>query len=172
MTELRIGDQLIRFDRDATIAAYSQIQDGGADRCSCSGCRNFARLRGEIYPQAFRDLLNTLGIDAMKEAEAVHDGPVKGNLHHYGGWFYFVGEILEKGERLSSTTLSGGFDVVLLPRSESTSDFQYWCSWIFPRPPASFGSKVAALEFATLLPWVLEEPFGPNKNSVDLKRDP
>jgi|SRR5579864_2566128 len=163
MTELRIGDQLIRFDRDATVGAYSQMQNGGADRCSCSGCRNFAQLRDDVYPKEVRDLLNTLGIDAIKEAEAVHDGPVKGNLHHYGGWFYFVGEILEKGELLRNVTLSGGFDVVLLPRSESISDFQYWCSWVFPRPPAIFGSKVAAVEFATLLPWVLEERYDPAK---------
>jgi len=161
MTELRIGDQLIRYDREATDAAYAQVEQGGAGRCSCSGCRNFVLLRDKIYPDAFRELLDKLGIDAMKEAEAVHDGPVKDNLHHYGGWFYFVGEILEKGEHLRNMTSSAGFDVLLLPGSESISDFQYWCSWIFPRPPASFGSKVAALEFATQLPWVLEDPYDP-----------
>jgi hypothetical protein len=124
MTELRIGDQLIRLDREATIAAYSQVGQGGADRCSCSGCRNFALLRDKLYPEAFRELLNLLGIDAMKEAEAVLDGPVKDNLHHYGGWFYFVGEILEKGEHLCTMASSGGFDVVLLPRSESIYYFK------------------------------------------------
>jgi hypothetical protein len=148
MTELRIGDQLIRFNRNATIAAYAQIQNGGADRCTCSGCRNFARLRDDIYPNAFRDLLNTLGIDVKKEGEAVHYGPKEARRHLYGGWFYFVGEVIEAGER---STNAG-------------DDFQYWTGASFPRPRAAFGKTVAALEFMTQLPWVLEEPCDPGTN--------
>jgi hypothetical protein len=142
MTELRIGDQLIRYDREATIAAYSQVGQGGADRCSCSGCRNFALLRDKIYPDAFRELLDKLGIDPKKEGEAVHYGP-KGNLHLYSGWFYFVGDVVEGGE--GSSNASDGF--------------QYWTGTAFPRPPAVFGKTVAALEFMTQLPWVLDEPY-------------
>ena len=149
MTELRIGDQLIRFDRDATIAAYAQMQCGGADRCSCSGCRNFARLRHDVYPEAFRDLLNTLGVDPKKEGEAVHYGPKETGRHLYGGWFYFVGEVVEAGERSSN----------------ASDDFQYWTGTSFPRPPVAFGKTVAAVEFMTELPWVLEEPYGPAKDS-------
>jgi hypothetical protein len=144
MTELRIGDQLIRYDREATIAAYSQVEQGGAGRCSCSGCRNFARLRDKIYPDAFRELLDKLGISPKKEGEAVHYGP-KGDLHLYGGWFYFVGEVIEAGEG----------------SSKAGDDFQYWTGTSFPRPPAAFGKTVAALEFMTQLPWVLEEPYDP-----------
>jgi hypothetical protein len=144
MTELRIGDQLIRFDREATIAAYSQVEQGGADRCSCSGCRNFALLRDKIYPDAFLELLDKLGIDPTKEGEAVHYGP-KADLHLYGGWFYFVGQVVEAGEG----------------SSKAGDDFQYWTGTSFPRPPAAFGKTVAALEFMTQLPWVLEEPYEP-----------
>jgi len=144
MTELRIGDQLIRFDREATIAAYSQVPHGDADRCSCSGCRNFALLRGKIYPDAFRELLDKLGIDPKKEGEAVHYGP-KGNGHLYGGWFYFVGEVMEAGEA----------------SSKAGDGFQYWTGTSFPRPQAAFGKTVAALEFMAQLPWVLEEPYDP-----------
>lgn len=143
MTELRMGDQLIRFDNDATTAAYAQILNGGADRCSCSGCRNFAKLRAETYPEAFRDLLNTLGIDPTKEGEAVHYGPKETGRHLYGGWFYFVGEVIEAGES----------------SSRAGDDFRYWTGTSFPRPPAAFGKTVAALEFMTQVPWVLEEPF-------------
>jgi hypothetical protein len=144
MIELRIGDQLIRFDREATVAAYSQVEQGGADRCSCSGCRNFALLRDKIYPDTFRELLDKLGIDPKKEGEAVHYGP-KGDGHLYGGWFYFVGEVIEPGER---STIAG-------------DDFQYWTGTSFPRPPAVFGKTVAALEFMAQLPWILEEPYDP-----------
>jgi hypothetical protein len=107
MTELRIGDQLIRFDRDATVLAYSQIPQGDADRCDCSGCRNFALQREKIYPDAFRALLNVLGIDHHKEGEAIHYGP-KGALHFYGGWFHFVGVLLNlvSGWSISAMTFS------------------------------------------------------------------
>ena len=139
MIEFRIGDQLIRFDREATVIAYSEMPQGGADRCTCTGCRNFVLIRDKAYPDVFRDLSDKLGIDPSKEGEAVHYGP-KGDLHFYGGWFYFVGEVLVLGERL---TVAEG-------------DFQYWFSNSFPQPPESFRGQVAALEFATDLPWVLE----------------
>ncbi len=142
MTELRIGDQLIRFNRDATVAAYSQVSQGWADRCTCQGCHNFARQRNTIYPASFFDLLNTLGIDQAKEGEAVHYGP-KGDLQFYDGWFYFVGKVVEAGER--NCTIG--------------SDFEYFVGTAFPQPPAVFGKIVIAIEFTTLLPWVLKEPW-------------
>jgi hypothetical protein len=121
MIEFRIGDQLIRFDREATVIAYSEMRRGDADHCTCTACRNFALLRDKAYPGTFRSLLNQLGIDARKEGEAVHYGP-KGDLHFYGGWFYFVGEVVELGEGL--TVAEGGF--------------QFWFSNSFPQPPESF----------------------------------
>ena len=142
MNQLRIGDQLIRYDRTATVAAYSQMKQAGADLCTCSGCRNFALLRDKVYPDRFRELLKTLGIDARKEAEAVHYGP-KDPSHLYGGWFYFVGEIIEAGQ----------------DRSTAGKGFQYWAGTSFPAPPVSFGKTVAAIEFMTQLPWVLDEPY-------------
>jgi len=143
MNQLRIGDQLIHYDREATVAAYSQIKQGGADLCTCSGCRNFALLRAKAYPDAFRELLNTLGIDAKKEGEAVHYGPREDSSHLYGGWFYFVGNIIEAGE--ASSTAGNGF--------------QYWAGASFPRPPAAFQKTVAAIQFITPLPWLLDEPY-------------
>lgn len=154
MTELRIGDQLIRFDRDATVLAYSQIQQGDADRCSCSGCRNFSLLRKKAYPDVFEGLLETLGIDRNKEGEAVHDGP-KGNLHVYGGWFYFVGELIEAGER----------------NCNAGPDFQYFVGTAFPPPPAIFGKAVVAIEFTTLLPWVLEQAWDPKTDAKIMKAE-
>jgi hypothetical protein len=113
MIEFRIGDQLIRFDREATIIAYSEMRQGGADCCTCAGCRNFVLLRDKAYPDTFRSLLNQLGIDARKEGEAVHYGP-EGDLHLYGGWFYFVGEVakllsLASGSPLRKAAFSTGF---------------------------------------------------------------
>lgn len=69
MKEFRLGDQLIRYDREATANAYSAFPGGGADRCSCAHCRNFAAQRTSIYPPDFRALLDQLGVDPNKEGE-------------------------------------------------------------------------------------------------------
>jgi hypothetical protein len=70
MLELCLGDQVIRYDREATVAAYCAVRSGGADRCSCVYCRNFAAQRANVYPPDFRALLDQLGIDPNKEGEA------------------------------------------------------------------------------------------------------
>ncbi|MBZ5548545.1 MAG: hypothetical protein LAO22_11425 [Acidobacteriia bacterium] len=144
MKELRLGDQVIRYDREATAVAYSVVPSGDADHCACIYCRNFAALRANVYPPPFRALLDQLGIDPSKEAE-VYDaaGPFELKIRPTGGWFYFVGELIETGERLMQT-----------------GDFQYWVQPSFPRPPACFGERVAAIEFAAQIPWVLEEGPG------------
>jgi len=91
--ELRLGDQLVRYDRDATLAAYAQLQHGDAERCGCAGCRNFIAGREQAFPDAFRTFLAELGIDPNKEGEAIHYGPVDGDLDFLRRWFYFVGEL-------------------------------------------------------------------------------
>ena len=141
MEELRLGDQLVRFDREATAAAYGNLQSGDADRCKCAYCRNFAAQRASVYPQAFRTFLDQLGIDPQKEGE-VYDlaGADERRIRPTGGWFYFVGELIEKGERLIQE-----------------GDFQYWFQPSFPRAPAAFGGEVAAIEFSAQVPWVLDE---------------
>src|SRR5439155_12691350 len=75
MTQLHIGDQLVHFDREATIAAYSALSEGWADRCTCLGCRNFARQRESIYPTEFRALLDTLGLIPTRKVRPFTMGP-------------------------------------------------------------------------------------------------
>lgn len=77
MTELHIGEQTIRYDREATAAIYASLKGGWAEDCLCAGCRNLMAQRAVIYPLAFRELLDRLGIDPNKEGEAVADGPLK-----------------------------------------------------------------------------------------------
>jgi len=157
MTELRIGDQLARYDRCATLAAYAQLQQGWAERCNCAGCRNFIAARAQAFPDAFHAFLAELGIDVNKEGEAIHYGPVEGDVHFYGGWFYFVGELIEAGEGLTTIPLPGSQSSV--PRLPGPGEgFQYWFSTSFARPPALFGKTVAAVEFSTLISWMLDEP--------------
>jgi len=138
MTELRVGDQLIRFDRDATISMYWKVAEGDANSCACSGCRNFAQLRSKAYPAGFRDLLATLGIDSSKESEAVYHGP-KGDQHFYDVRFWFVGQLIETGER--SVKIG--------------DEFQYWIGTAVPPGSTELGQNLAAVECTAVIPWML-----------------
>jgi hypothetical protein len=143
MEEFHLGDQLVRHDRKATVAAYQALSTGSADQCGCVYCRNFTAQRANIYPQTFRALLDQLGIDPDKEGE-IYDGigPFEVAVRPTGGWFYFVGELIEPGEKLVQA-----------------GNFQYWVQPAFPRAPACFGESVAAIEFSAQIPWVLEESW-------------
>ena len=99
MAEMQVGDQVIRYDREATAAIYARMTGGWADDCGCVGCRNLMAQRDVIYPVEFRVLLEQLGIDPNKEAEAFANGPLDNGLCHYGGWFFFVGEMVNAGFR-------------------------------------------------------------------------
>jgi hypothetical protein len=137
--EIQSGDQTIRFDRTLTRTAYSTLPGGDAERCGCLYCLNFAAQRSSVYPSEFRSLLQQIGIDFEKEGEVYEVAP-EGNLRIYGGWFYFVGEIAEPGERNASLDI-----------------FEFWFANAkqLPQPAVDFGDKVAAVEFITKLPWVL-----------------
>ncbi len=141
MDRIQSGDQIIRYDQEQTRKAYSAMKDCIAERCGCSYCLNFAAQRTTAYPEDFRLLLIQLGIDSEKEGEVYEWGPPEESLRAYGGWFYFVGELIQEGERMT----------------EATSGFQYFfrvakrlASW-----QADFGNNVLAVEFITKLPWVI-----------------
>jgi hypothetical protein len=101
MTEMILGDQAVRYDPEATVAIYARMRNGWAEDCGCVGCRNLMAQRNEVYPAAFRELLQRLGIEPNQESEAVADGPLENGLYHYGGWFFFVGEMVTAGESIA-----------------------------------------------------------------------
>ena len=144
MQEVRIGDPVALIDSEATATVCALLANGGAERCNCIYCRNFARPRATVFPPHFRELLVQSGVDPNKEAEVFdRRGPFEDLVRPRGGWFYLVGELLQKGEHLVSE-----------------GEFQYWFQPLFPRPPQCFGSTVTAVEFSTKIPWLLEEPPG------------
>src|SRR5258706_13876278 len=98
MTEMRIGDQTIRYDRDATTAVYGSLEHGFTEKCGCIFCKNFAAQRNLGYPASFRALLEQLGIDPKKEGEAFENGPVKDGWHPFCGWVYFLRGKVSPGE--------------------------------------------------------------------------
>jgi hypothetical protein len=144
MTEMRIGDQTIRCDHDATAAMYGSLENGYAEQCGCLFCKNFAAQRNLAYPASFRAVLDRLGIDPSKEGEAFEYGPVAGGCHLYGGWFYFVGEMVTAGEYNCDAPDSHHFD--------------YFFSKSHPNAEAFRGGPVLAIEFTTHVKWVLPEP--------------
>lgn len=105
--EMTVGDQMIRYDRDRTQGAYAGVEKGDADVCGCLYCRNFAAQRTSAFPERFKQLLDQLGIDPLKEGEVYELGPTEHGTVSYGGWFYFCGEVVEAGER---NTTSGNFE--------------------------------------------------------------
>ncbi len=77
LTEMRLGDQAIRYDRKRTQHVYSGLDKGGADECGCIYCQNVAAQRDSASPDSFN---------------------IEGGKFTYGGWFYFIGEMIEAGE--------------------------------------------------------------------------
>src|ERR1035438_3005518 len=139
MEELALNDQVIIHDRDATIAAYLLIEQGWADRCTCSNCKNFGRFRDVAYGPKLKDLLDRLGVDPFKEWEANMCGVEVDGKIPYDGWFPFVGEW---------STNRTGKDAFDFPRQE---EFFFFTS-LFPNATKRFGPKVLAVEFRVHVP--------------------
>jgi len=142
MTEMRIGDQTIRYDREATAAAYGTLEQGGAEACGCPFCKNFAVQRSLVYPASFKSLLERLGIEATKEYELHEYGPVEDGCRLYGGWFYFVGEMVVAGERNSNAP-------------DASHQFEFFFTSVGPNAPAFRGGPRLTLEFTTHVKWAL-----------------
>jgi hypothetical protein len=142
MERLQSGDRIILYDREETSKAYSAMKCGDAKRCGCAYCLNFAAQRKTVYPENFRLLLDQLGIDPEKEGEVYECGP-EGPLSVYGGWFYFVGELIHAGDRMT----------------DAATGFQYWFgdAKSLPRPEVDFGENVLAVEFIMKIPWAISE---------------
>jgi hypothetical protein len=135
-------------DLEATRMAYARADHGGAESCSCNGCRNFIAARSRVFPKAFLEFLATLGIDPSKDGETYHNGRIAPGRHDYGGWFHFVGQL----------NIDGDFGVV-----NFGDGFTSWLSKASaPRLDALEGLPVVQLEFhAEAVPWVLSEPEAP-----------
>jgi hypothetical protein len=131
-------------DEASTREAYSQAKAGSAEACSCNGCRNFVEVRDQFFPPPFVEFLESLGIDPRKDGEVVHYGRQTAGFHIYGGWFHFVGVLLETGD----------FPVVTL-----REDFTTWLQKASAPPLQSLkGFPLVQVEWLSKsVPWVLPE---------------
>jgi hypothetical protein len=141
---MQLGEWEFTCDLPATVAAYELAPAGGADTCSCNGCRNFVLVRDCIYPKGFLDFLASVGVDPHKDGEAYHTGEIAPGFHHYGGWFHFVGS-LEKTGDFPMVEMGPGFKVSLCRRSA-------------PGLATLKDLSLVQIEFqAERVPWVLAE---------------
>ena len=145
MNEMQVGDQTVRYNREATAAIYSSLRNGWAEDCGCVGCRNLAAQRDVIYPPSFRELLDQLGIDPNKEGEAVAGGPLENGLHHYVGWVFFIGEMVIAGEQLS--------------HASNSPYFSYFFTRGGPCPKQFRDGPKLGIEFEAHIKWVLNESW-------------
>ena len=144
-SEFRLLQQVVRFDREATIALYRDtITVPGADKCGCIYCKNFAGQRSKLYPEEFLRLLSELGGDPRKEWEAFDYDfkPENSSNHLNGGWFLFCGELI-KG-------------VHKRPDQGQTA-FAYWFTTSFPTGALPRDARFCAVEFSIQVPWILLE---------------
>jgi hypothetical protein len=97
MREINFARWKVQADPESTRAACAAIANGAPETCGCEPCKNFAAQRSEAYPPQALDLFNSLGIVSNREAEVYHLARLESGNHLYGGWFHFVGAILEGG---------------------------------------------------------------------------
>jgi hypothetical protein len=144
LSELQVGRQKIRYDHEATLALYrNTVTMAGADTCDCLYCQNYAAQRDKVFPKEFCDLLEKLGVNPLREWEAFdYDeiGPSNPKIHSYGGWFLFVGELVE------------GFDEKL-GREPSSSSYLFTTS--FPTGTLPKDTSICAVNFIADVPWIL-----------------
>src|ERR1700680_162451 len=144
MTELQIGDQSIRYDREATAAIYSTLKSGGAEEWGCIACKNFAAQRNDIYPASFKSLLQQLGIDPAKDGYIYDYGPLPNGRDLYGGWFYLIGELITAGDRNVGS-------------HEGPDSFEFFFNRSGPRHPAFRGKDAITIDFTAQVNWILPE---------------
>jgi len=143
-TELQIGDQLIQYDREATAAIYDTLTTGGAEKCGCIACKNFAAQRDDIYPASFRSLLHQLGIDPAKDGWVYDYGPLPDGRYLYGGWFYLIGELITPGERNVGS-------------HQGPDNFEFFFTLSPPGHEAFRGKDTLAIDFTAQVKWILPE---------------
>jgi hypothetical protein len=155
MTNFGLRDWEIEVDAEETAQVQRSRISGSPEACACLPCKNFVAVRHAAYPAEFLELLERLGVPADRESEIYHCGQVEPGLHFYGGWFHFVGRIVNGPEAHTGGPTGGPIE--LKPIS---AIFSMGFTRQLGLVPKSFRvDNIAQLEFSAKLPWVLEQPF-------------
>ena len=132
------------------------MTQGSPADCSCFLCRNFAAAFEHAYPPPVRQLFETFGIDYQKAAEVYQTHRSDSGLHHYGGWFHFVGEIKSGADAWQQVGKDpNSFSGHLEPFNDRFS-IGFTSRLDLVREPFQ-GKPLVQLEFATQVPWVISD---------------
>ena len=149
-------DWIFDVDTAATREAYARARTGGAEDCGCDPCRNFVAAREAVYPDEILGLFARLGVDPKKEGEAYWCHRTSDGLHHYAGWFHFIGSVISGppakvllGKDTWQQTLveiRPGFWIGFDPEANA------------PRLAPLRSTLAVQVEFEAAIPWVCDRP--------------
>jgi hypothetical protein len=152
METVNVGRWNLKCDREATRVAYSSVLLGSPETCGCEDCLNLVAARNQAYPPEALAIFEQLGIDRTKEAETWRRYRDKSGLHHYGGFFHFVGSIESGKDAIEIVNEVGTFDL-----EKTRNYFEYgFTSNVHLLPESFAGKEVVQLEFQTRVSWVIE----------------
>jgi hypothetical protein len=152
METAQISRWKIQCDSDATREAFSRVAIGSPERCACADCVNFAAARSRAYPSEVLSVFDQLGIDSRKESEIWHTHRDANGLHHYGGFFHFIGVIESGRDAKQKTNRHVTFDFECIGEH-----FEWGLTSNVALVPRTFANaSVTQLEFATQIPWVID----------------
>jgi hypothetical protein len=162
LTKIRVSRWVLGIDLDATRQAFANLaaSDVPETCCDCGDCRNFAAAFPAPFPPEALDLFEQLGMNARYPSEVYRVYQIQPGLHSYGGWFHYIGRLLD-GE----SALVEGF-YRLDEHGNRVWDFEpfgkafefRFSTRRLPEPDVFEGLQIVALEFFTNAPWVLDEP--------------
>ena len=156
MKRVVIAGRDVEVDADATAAAYAKRSRGAPEECGCLHCRNFVAARDRLYPREVIEILDSLGIHAIRDAEIWHVCELRPGVHSYGGFMHAVGRILsaqdatspvgQSARQMCPEPIAPVFSLGLTSDAQLVPD-------CFPR------SGLFQIEFECEVPWVLDEPY-------------
>ena len=140
-------------DDALTRSTYANVAVGGADSCICKNCKNYVKSREFAFPGGIKKLFNALGVDYKKDCEVVHYYRNRNGLHHYCGWFHYIGDFF--GPDCTLPLANGGYTTNLVTITPNFSiGFRKGTSLsIFQN-----NENLVQIEFEAHIPWIIDTP--------------
>jgi len=136
MPALRIGDQLIRFDREATIGPIPPSLRAGLTVATAPVAAISLVRETTFIPWSFVICYALWALILARKVKLFTTVPQE-NSSSTEGWFYFVGELLENGESIVSISRVSTLLNAKQQPSPVPDKFQYF---IHPGVPATASS--------------------------------
>jgi hypothetical protein len=157
MMRIQFARWEIEADVEATAAAYARRGPGAADSCGCQPCRNFAAARAHVFPTRASNLLDSLGVRPILEAEISQTHEIRPGWRHYMGFLHVVGRIVSGEDAWSPVGREGACRFCGEPITPSFS--LGFTNRIALIPDCFPKDGLLQVEFTAEVPWVLEEPY-------------